>query len=207
MTLASLLAMALVVRGTVVAGTPDAAGCPENVLFQSSQVRIYHTLDRHGRLATVLTNLDENGAPLDPDWEPAAPVGTRAATPASPPEAPAVAPRTGSAPLRIAIRPREGAERAAEADEIELRQDEAGGTTVVININNNPPAAPPTPAPPSSALVAVPVALYGGIVGPFHYPEHHHFLGYGHGVRSPSSFSALGLRASDRVIIPDAGEP
>jgi hypothetical protein len=194
--LAVTLPMAPAGPEAIAAEASLAAVPADEILFESPRVRIYRALDRHGRPTTVVTNLDENGEPLDPAVDPPAPR----------PE-PAAAPRPESPPVKVAIRRGNGEERAAGEDEIEVQSDESGGTTIVININNNPPAAPPAPAPPQPALVAVPVLGYGGIVGPFRYPEHHHFLGYGHGVRSPSSFSALGLRASDRFITPDAEDP
>jgi hypothetical protein len=224
--MACAIALALALAFSLASAGPESIAAEasvavvpaDEVLFQSPRVRIYRALDRHGRPTIVLTNLDENGEPLDPEEEerPVPSVQRPHVSPgaASAPGRAANAGegRRGGAPVKVAIRPGDGEERAAGEDEIEVRNDDGGGTTIVININNNPPpppapAPPPAPPPPPPAVVTVPVLGYGGIVGPFRYPEHHHFLGYGHGVRSPSSFSALGLRVSDRFLTPEAEEP
>jgi hypothetical protein len=184
------------------------AECDETLL-NARDLRIYRGVNRFGRATLILTNLDDEGNLLQPAGERAyrpSPPRDRAADDEPAPRADRedAAAATETAPVRVSVRTDEGEERAADAGEIEVRSDAAGGTTIVININNNPP---PAPAPPPPAVVTFPWGLYGGIAGAFRYPEHHHFLGYGHGVRSPSSFSALGLRASDRFVIPDAGEP
>jgi hypothetical protein len=213
--LACLAVLGLVSPAALAAGSFDRPDPEVEIIFQTAQLRIYRTVDKNGRPATVVTNLDAEGNPLDAGWGQQVledRLGT-GAQPAPIDEQPAAdpnrsEPQAGASPARgavkVSVRSGDGPERPADDGEIEVRGDEAGGTTVVININNNPP--PPAPAPPPAygpTVPAWPVVLYGGIVGPFRYPEHHHFLGYGLGVRSPSSFSALGLRASDRFLQPD----
>jgi hypothetical protein len=217
--LAFVAVLGLITPAALLAGSFDRPDLEVEIIFQSPQLRIYRTLDKNGRVATVVTNLDAEGNPLDAGRERRAPedtFSTGAQTelieerPAAPPERGeprAGAPRAGGA-VKVSVRSGDGPERPADAGEIEVRGDEAGGTNIVININNLPP--PPAPAPPPArepVVVAWPVGFPGGIVGPFRYPEHQYFLGYGPGVRSPSSFSALGLRAKDRFILPEAEEP
>ena len=196
----------------------DRSDLELEILFQSPQLRIYRAVDRNGRLATVLTNLDAEGNLLDRGLErgttgdlPAAgtrpaPVDERAAAHDEHREpAGAVSPAGGG--FKVSLKPGDEPERPAGDGEVEVRGDAAGGTTIVININNLPP--PPAPAPPparEAVVVAWPVGYPGGIVGPIRYPENHHFLGYGPTVRSPSSFSALGLKLKDRFF-PGAEEP
>jgi hypothetical protein len=187
----------------------SAAGCDETLL-STRDLRICRGVDRFGRATTILTNLDDEGNPLLPAGEATARrPETRARetdyAPAPDPEAGRAAAAGGEgAEVRVSFRTGEGEERPAGAGDVEVRSDDAGGTTIVININNHPPAPP---APPAGAVVALPFGLYGGIVGPFRYPDRHYFLGYGPGIRSPSSFSALGLRASDRFAFPEAEGP
>jgi hypothetical protein len=114
-----------------------AAPSGDEVIFESSDLRIYRALDRDGRAILVLTNVDEEG-------------------------------------------------------NFPGRRNEAGGTTIVININN----PPPSPAAAAPAVLYV-VPAFGGLPGPFRYPDRQPFLGYGHGIGSPSRFSGLGLNASN----------
>ncbi len=86
----------------------------DQVVYRSPEVRIVRTLDRHGALMLVLTNLDEEGNRMGGEAEETAcpPAGSapEAPLPEAPPEGQAEPPRDG--------------------------------VTVIVNINN-PPAAPP----------------------------------------------------------------
>jgi len=159
---------AFVVDGRTVRAHQESSS-PEG---RASGLRIYRALDRNGRQVVVLTNLDDQGnrLPSPPDERvPEAPIATeRCQAPARASEEPAP---VGSAP-------------AQERD--------GGGATIVININNAPLETAP------DTVYALPTLGYGGLVGPFRYPENHHFLGYGTGISSPSLFGGLGLNPGNR---------
>jgi hypothetical protein len=177
-----------------------AAPGGDEVLFASPDLRIYRTFDRHGNPTIVLTNLDDEGNFLDPrtarEEAPAARPPAPRERPA-PPAATAAGGRDDEArdeaspnPVRVVVRGG-GAERPAGDGEVEVTTEAGGSTTIVININNNPP-------PPASVPAVYPILSFGGLPGAFRYPEHLHFLGYGHGTGSPSLFSGLGLNAGNR---------
>jgi hypothetical protein len=169
---------AFVVLGALLAcGVPllRAATSVENLLVWPEGVRVFRVLDRYGNPRVVITNLDDAGNPLP---------GASAQAPGVPPDPQACRPADSEARDT-------GHARAGGAGE--AAEDSGGGTTIVININNAPPAPP---APASLPVYALPVA-YGGLIGPFRYPENHHFLGYGPGVGSPSLFGGLGLNSGN----------
>ncbi len=171
----------------------------EETLYQSDDLRIYRGSGRHGGPVLVLTNLDAQGN-FFPGHRSEAPSGEERAKPPGPPPAwspaPAVEPAPQSTPaaqVQVLVNRGDGADPAA-SDDVEVRTD-GGATTVIINIH--------PPAPPERQTIVVPAAgfptvAYGGIVGPFRYPDHLHFLGYGHGTSSPSYFGGLGLNAGNR---------
>ncbi|MGH9749514.1 MAG: hypothetical protein ACRD5D_01385 [Candidatus Polarisedimenticolia bacterium] len=177
---------------------PLPAAC-DRTIFETRDLRICAALDRQGRAGLLLTNLDDDGNRLVPAKVEETPVRP---APRPRPEAP---PAAGNEPgtersreeageppsVKVVVRS-DGDERPAGEGEVEVTT-RGEGTTIVINVN---PPAPDPPAPifvPVSGVVAV-----GGLPGPFRYPEHHHFLGYGHSVSSPGLFSGLGLNPSNR---------
>ncbi len=165
----------------------------EGTIYQSLDLRIYRTVDRYGAPTVVLTNLDEEGNRLggEPQGVPcAASVPREASRPVTTGDAPDVHPG-----LRASVHGPEGTEAPDGAGSVEIKGDGRGETTVVININNLPP---PPPAPAPEPQVLYPVFAGGGLAGPFRYPDHQYFLGYGPGVSSPSLFSGLGLNAGNR---------
>ncbi|MBI4169669.1 MAG: hypothetical protein HY510_07005 [Acidobacteria bacterium] len=176
-----------------------AAPGSDEILFASPDLRIYRTFDRHGNPTIVLTNLDDEGNFLDPRT-------AREEAPAARPPAPRERPvppadtaargddewtgKPSAGPVQVVVRGG-GAGRPVDYGEVEVTTDAGGGTTIVININNNLP-------PPAAVPAVYPILSYGGLPGAFRYPEHQHFLGYGHGTGSPSLFSGLGLNAGNR---------
>lgn len=173
---------------------PSAWAAPpaEETIYQSSDLRIYRTVNRDGAPVVVLTNVDAEG-----QYFPGRPADSprreeRAFPPyAPPPAAPVAAPeRPQPPPVKVVVNRGEGEDPAAEA---EVASDTGGGTTVIINIH------PPAPPPRETAVLPVayvPVS-YGGLVGPFRYPDHQYFLGYAPGTASPSFFGGLGLNAGN----------
>jgi hypothetical protein len=167
----------------------------EETLYQSDDLRIYRGTGRHGGPVLVLTNLDPQGnffpghrcdAPAveeraKPSGSPSPPGSTAPAGEAAPHSTPA-------AQVKVVVNRGDGAAPAG-TDEVEVKTDGGGGTTVIINIH--------PPAPPERQTVVVHAAI-GGLVGSFRYPDHLHFLGYGHDTSSPSYFGGLGLNASNR---------
>lgn len=179
----------------------------EETLYQSDDFRIYLGTGRHGGPVMVLTNLDAQGN-FFPGHRSDAPAGEERAKPSgSPPPAWSPAPAGEAAPhsapaaqVQVLVNRGDGADPAA-ANDVEVRTD-GGATTVIINIQ--PPAPPERP----TVVVASPVyptVAYGGIVGPFRYPDHLHFLGYGHDTSSPSYFGGLGLNAGNRFGLKTGG--
>jgi hypothetical protein len=196
--LASFPPMGAPVVASPAAGTIPA-GC-DRAVYESRDLRICAALDRQGRPGLLLTNLDDDGNRLVPATaEEPSPRWTPPAVPAAPParederDADARPEATVEEPpsVRVVVRSA-GDERPAGDGEVEVTT-RGEGTTIVINVN---PPAPERPAP-----IVVPVGgvvLVGGLPGPFRYPEHHHFLGYGHSTASPGLFSGLGLNPSNR---------
>jgi hypothetical protein len=166
---------------------------------------IYRTLDRHGTPVIVLTNLDEEGQALAGPGE------------ATPPEVPGpssegetcrpaplsaqgdvenpAGKQTAGGRVRVVVNRGDGQE-PADPGEVEVTSDGGGGTTVVVNVN--PPSRPErdTVVVPGGSFY--PVLTYGGLVGPYRYPDHLYFLGYGPDTSSPSLFGGLGLNAGNR---------
>jgi len=198
-----ILGLPLLGLPALAAGGPEPSRIvppAEETLYQSDDLRIYRGTGRHGGPVMVLTNLDAQGN-FFPGHRSDAPAGEERARPSgSPPPAWSPAPAAEAAPhsapaaqVQVLVNRGDGADPAA-ADDVEVRTD-GGATTVIININ--PPASPERQTVVVPA-VAFPTVAYGGIVGPFRYPDHLHFLGYGHGTSSPSYFGGLGLNAGNR---------
>ena len=178
------LVLLLVSLGTAAWAAPPA----EETVFQSSELRIYRTVNRDGTPIVVLTNVDAEG-----QFFPGRDERSLAAY-SPPPAAPLEArERETKTPVRVVVNRGDG-ESPAAADEVEVATDPGGGTTVIINIH------PPAPPPPQTVVVPVayPPVAYGGLVGPFRYPDRLYFLGYGPGIASPSYFGGLGLNAGNR---------
>ena len=138
------------------------------ILYQSPGLRIVRAFDRQGHPILLLTNLDEDGNRLLPQEDTPAPVC-----------APEPAGSTAEATPAPSGPP-------VETDRTPI---------VVINIENQaPPAEPPAAEAPPWVL---PVVAFGGLPGPFRYPRHQPFLGYGSGIASPSWLGGLGLNAGN----------
>lgn len=170
-------------------GTAARAATPaEETIFQSSDLRIYRTVNRDGVPITVLTNVDADGQyfPGRPADAPEQAARTLSPLPAGPPERP-IAP-----PVKVVVNDGEG-NSGALSPEVEVSSESGGGTTVIINIH--------PPEPPRRETVVVPVAyppvVYGGLVGAYRYPDRQDFLGYSPGISSPSWFGGLGLNAGN----------
>ncbi len=181
-----------------------AAPASQDSIYQSVGLRIYRTTSRLGKPVVVLTNLDDDGnvlaghdgageAAMPPPRVPAAedaevappPLSTRPAIPGGIP---------GASGVSVQVHQGGDAVPVDERD-VEVQSDGAGATTVVININL--PAAPVggTTFVPAQTY---PLVTYGGLVGPFHYPDHLYFLGYGPGNDTPVFFGGLGISSTDR---------
>jgi len=188
----------------VLAGLGGSASLAEpasqDCIYQSVGLRIYRTTSRLGTPVVVLTNLDDDGnvlaghdgageAAMPPPRVPAAEDAEAAPPPLSP--RPAIPGASG-----VSVLVHQGGDAVAvDERDVEVQSDGAGATTVVININL--PAAPAggTTFVPAQSYPLVP---YGGLVGPFHYPDHLYFLGYGPGNDTPVFFGGLGLSSTDR---------
>jgi hypothetical protein len=173
------------------------------VLYATVDLRIACTADRQGRPAILLTNLDASGdrlSPAAPDPIPAiAPSAPRAEAPAPPSRPdPEPAPRDDR-PETVAIVLQNG-DGTEEERKVEVRRREGDGATIVINIDNrqSPPPAPPpaSPAVPAPSPWSWPTMVWGGIPGPYVFPEHWHFLGLTHDNSYPRSFGGLGFGTS-----------
>jgi hypothetical protein len=172
--------------GTAAWAAPPA----EETIYQSSELRIYRTVNRDGTPIVVLTNVDAEG-----QFFPGRDERSLAAY-SPPPAAPLEArERETKTPVRVVVNRGDG-ESPAAADDVQVEADGRGGTTVIINIH--PPAPPPPQTVVVPAVAGYPIVSYGGLAGPFRYPEHLHFLGYGHGTSAPSYFGGLGLNAGNR---------
>lgn len=174
----------------------------EEILYQSNDLRIYRSVDRHGAPVVILTNLDAQGNFFPGHRSDAAAVERRSEPSGSPSLAGSPEPASGTAPhpapaaqVRVVVNRGDGAD-PADADDVQVEADGRGGTTVIINIH--PPAPPERQTVVVPAVAGYPVVAYGGLAGPFRYPEHLHFLGYGHGTSAPSHFGGLGLNAGNR---------
>jgi len=183
---------------------PFAAARDESVLYRSRDLLIYRAVDRRGAPVVVLTNLDEEGnalaAPDESTRSDASSARPQAETcPPTPPPAQSAAESpgrrdAGSGGVRVVVNTGDGS--SDNQGGVEVATGEAGGTTVIVNVN-----PPPRPEPDSAAVPGgsfYPVLAYGGIVGPYRYPDHLYFLGYGPDTSSPSYFSGLGLNAGNR---------
>jgi hypothetical protein len=190
------IGLTLLVGAGVSSARADQA-CGE-VVYESPALRICRTLDRLGGATLVLTNLDDEGNFLAGYVAPAVTTlempttATRTATPRC--EVPGAADATESAPVKVTVRRTEGIDPPTADETVEVSTDKGGDTTIVININN--PAPLPHPEP-QVVPVLYSFATIGGLPGPFRYPDHQYFLGYGPGIRSPSWFGGLGLNAGN----------
>ena len=166
---------------------------------------IYRTLDRHGTPVVVLTNLDEEGHALAGPGEASSPEvpGPRSeggtCQPAPLPtqddvESPAGKQAVGGR-VRVVVNRGDG-QQPADQGEVEVTSDGGGSTTVVVNVN--PPSRPEHDTAVVPGVSCYPVLAYGGLVGPYRYPDHLYFLGYGPDTSSPSWFGGLGLNAGNR---------
>lgn len=195
---------------TMLAPQPAHAAQPaDEILFQSSDLRIYRTLSR-GTAVVVLTNVDAEGNLLSggdgpcshPQAAPARPVtglpGAEGAREGSPTgkggQAIAPASTTDGGAVKVVVNGDGGATPADQPDVV-VTTDGTGGTTVIVNIN---PARPDKPDIVDVPAWSYPIIAFGGLLGGFHYPEHLYFLGYGPGTSSPSMFGGLGLNAGNR---------
>ncbi|MEE9292011.1 MAG: hypothetical protein V3U83_03680 [Acidobacteriota bacterium] len=195
--------------------TPAFAADPEaiirDVIYESDEVRIYRTVRPDGQSAIVLTNLDAEGRRMGgeipaPDRRPT-PIERRTvenlpsppADPAYPTYDDALAASSdsgegGVAPapdIQVIVNRGDGSQDAIQQDAVRVTPS-AGGTTVIINID----AVAPQRSAPLPVMFA-PIVAFGGLRGPIRYPEHHHFLGYGHNNSTPGLFGGLGLNASN----------
>ena len=198
---------ALFLAVAFMAGHPvPAAPASDVIIDQSSGVMIYRGVSRSGTPVVVLTNLDEEGTRLPSPGGDAAgserettPFGTE--QPTSGKIGPTVGERASGAPpsppagsVKVVVNRSEGAAEV-DARDVEVTADGSGATTVIININT--PAAPERETVVVPAPVAYPIIAIGGLAGGFRYPDHLHFLGYGHDTSSPSWFGGLGLNAGN----------
>ena len=195
--------MAVAVTGLGGSASLAAPG-PQDFIYQSSDLRIYRAASRRGTQVVVLTNLDEEGNVLaghdgageEGVRQPGPRVGDDTDVAPPPPSARPATPgeSSGAAGVRVVVH-QGGDATSVEERDVEVQSDGGGATTVVININ--PPAAPGggtmfVPAP------AYPFVPYGGLAGPFHYPDHLYFLGYGPSNDTPVFFGGLGLSSTER---------
>lgn len=204
-------ATGLVLACTLIAPRPGHASLPpDEILYQSSDLKIYRTLS-HGTPVVVLTNVDAEGnflsgderfrggpqatptrpAPGSPDagdgrGGPSTESGERGAVPGRTP--------SGSH-VRVVVNA-EGDSTPVDQGNVDVTTDGTGGTTVVININPPSPEKRDTVEVP--APLVYPFVALGGLAGGFRYPEHLYFLGYGLDTSSPSMFGGLGLNAGNR---------
>jgi len=195
-----LLAQAVAARWHPASGSPPR----EEIIYQSSELKIYRTLDRRGGPVVVLTNLDEEGNVFagregggQPDVAEPHPAGATCPPAPLPVDGGASGPareKTGGGRVRVVVNRGDGAESPNDG-EVEVRSDTGGDTTVIINVN--PPAPPDRETAPIPGAAFYPVLAYGGLAGPYRYPDHLHFLGYGHDNSAPSWFGGLGLNAGN----------
>ena len=172
-----------------------AATSAEETLFQSTDLRIYRTVNRNGVPIVVLTNVDAEGRyfPGRPVEDPARDGRTIPPRPSVPAPAPVAPERPPAPPVKVVVNGGDG-EAAADSHDVEVSTESGGGTTVIINIHQ------PDPAPRETVVipVAYPSVAYGTLAGPYRYPDHLYFLGYSPGTSSPSYFGGLGLNAGNR---------
>jgi hypothetical protein len=190
-------ALALTIWGTIPA---LADPTPDEVLFQSAELKIYRTLSR-GTPVLVLTNVDaegnflaaresSGGAPEVSALRPSPGAGATGAPPEPPLSVPAVA--GSDEPGRVKVVVHGDGTASPDQKDVEVTTEGTGDTTVIININ--PPAPPPREV--EAPVWSYPVVV-GGLPGPFRYPKHQYFLGYGPNTSSPSMFGGLGLNAGN----------
>lgn len=176
-----------------------------DVIYESDEVRIYRTIRPNGQKTVVLTNLDAEGrrmgGEIPASFRRPSPMARPAEESRPPPPAHEEAlPMTsdsggrGITPatdVQVIVNRGDGSQDAIAQDAVRVTPS-GDGTTVIINIDV---VAPPAPAP--APVVFAPIALAGGVPGPVRYPDHHHFLGYGHDNSAPGLFGGLGLNASN----------
>jgi hypothetical protein len=190
------------------AGHPvPAAPASDVIIDQSSGVMIYRGVSPRGTPVVVLTNLDEEGNRLPCPGADAAGSGLKTPLCGDEPQArvrpaPMDRERAPNAPpppppgqVKVVVKQSEGAAEV-DARDVEVTADGSGATTVIININNSP-ATPERETVVVPAPLAYPIVAIGGLAGGFRYPDHLHFLGYGHDTSSPSWFGGLGLNAGN----------
>lgn len=199
--LALFLAAAFMARHPV-----SAAPASDVIIDQSSGVMIYRGVSPRGTPVVVLTNLDEEGnrlpcpaadAAVSRLKTPSCGVEPQAQVESAPMDgerAQGTPPGTPPGTVKVVVRQSEGADEV-DARDVEVTADGSGGTTVIININS--PAAPERETVVVPAPLPYPIVAIGGVAGGFRYPDHLHFLGYGHDTSSPSWFGGLGLNAGN----------
>jgi len=199
--------LGLLLAAALMAGHPvPAAPASDVIIDQSSGVMIYRGTSPRGTPVVVLTNLDEEGNRLPCPGADTAGSGLKTPPCAVEPQAQVEsgpmdgkrAPGTPQGPpprpVKVVVKQSEGAAEV-DARDVEVTADGTGAPTVIININ--PPAAPERETVVVPAPLAYPIVAIGGLAGGFRYPDHLHFLGYGHDTSSPSWFGGLGLNAGN----------
>src|SRR5206468_12929626 len=107
------------------------------VASSCGEVRSYRATSSSGTPVLVLTNLDEEGNRLGAPcpWEPEPPL---------PSPAPAISSAggagTGPAAGGVSVLVNRGDGEPSDAQQVEVKTDDHGGTTVIVNINPPPPA-------------------------------------------------------------------
>jgi hypothetical protein len=192
-----LLVVALGVCGAIAAShvlPVHAYGGPGEIIFESEEVRIYRTIRSDGSPTIVVTNLDADGRRMGGDPPPWLPPAQR-----DPERSGAAAerPAEASPPVQVIVNQGDGSTQTEIPGEVSIDERDGDGTTIIINIDAAPPAPPPAPQSPVVAVPSISLPVVGGVRGPIRYPDHHHFLGYGHGVGSPGFFGGLGLNAGN----------
>jgi hypothetical protein len=199
--------LALFLAAAFLAGHPvPAAPASDAIIDQSSGVMIYRGVSPRGTPVVVLTNLDEAGNRLPcPGADTAEsrlktpfcgddPRGQTQSASMDAERAPGEPPAPPHGTVKVVVKQNEGAAEV-DARDVEVTADGSGATTVIININS--PAAPEREPVVVQAPFPYPIVAIGGLAGGFRYPDHLHFLGYGHDTSSPSWFGGLGLNAGN----------
>ncbi len=172
-----------------------AAATPQEILFQSSELKIYRTTSPRGTPVVVLTNLDALGNRLAPTSDAEVCAGDKERVPAvSTGSEGHGATTTSSGSVKVVVN-QGGGEAPVDERNVEVTTDGPGGTTVIININ--PPASPEKETAVVPPSLVYPVVAIGGLPGAYRYPDHLYFLGYGPDTSSPSWFGGLGLNAGN----------
>ncbi len=186
-----------------VLASPDG----DEILFQSSDLKVYRTVSRRGTPVVVLTNLDAEGNLLVPfagfTEKSVSAVGQATSGGSADRERGTGGPGEGQRTSDVSgttrtdsvkVVVKRGGGAGIDDGDVEVTADGSGGTTVIINVN---PAAPEAERAPA-VVFSYPMVAYGGLAGGFHYPDHLYFLGYGPGNDTPVFFGGLGLSSTDR---------